>query len=246
MQISFAQEKDITGTVTSKVDGIPLPGVNVTVQETSNGAQTDFDGNYTLTANVGDILNFSYLGMTSVQVTVGASNVIDVQMLEDATQLNEVVVTALGIKKERKTLTYSAQDVKGDDLTRVKQVNPINSLSGKSAGLTITRSASGVGGATKVVLRGNSSTSNNDPLYVIDGIPMLNNGNGQNGEAPGTSIFGAQTGNRDGGDITSLINPDDVESMTILKGASAAALYGSQGGKWCYTNYDQKWKRWQN
>ena len=91
VQISFAQEKDITGTVTSKVDGIPLPGVNVTVQETSNGAQTDFDGNYTLTANVGDILNFSYLGMTSVQVTVGASNVIDVQMLEDATQLNEVV-----------------------------------------------------------------------------------------------------------------------------------------------------------
>ena len=111
----------------------------------------------------------------------------------------------------------------------MKQANPINSLSGKSAGLTITRSSSGSGGASKVVLRGNSSTSNNDPLYVIDGVPMLNSGNGQNGEAPGTSIFGSQTGNRDGGDITSLINPDDVESMTILKGASAAALYGSQG-----------------
>ena len=105
----------------------------------------------------------------------------------------------------------------------------LNSLSGKSAGLTITRSSSGAGGATKVVLRGNSSTTNNDPLYVIDGIPMLNSGNGQNGETPGANIFGGLTGNRDGGDITSLINPDDVESMTILKGASAAALYGSQG-----------------
>jgi TonB-linked SusC/RagA family outer membrane protein len=228
-QITFAQEKDITGTVTSKTDGIPLPGVNVIVQGTTNGAQTDFDGNYSITASVGDVLIFSYVGMTTIQFTVGDSSLVNVQLEEDAEQLNEVVVTALGIKKERKTLTYSAQDVKGDDLTRVKQTNPINSLSGKSAGLTITRSSSGVGGATKVVLRGNSSTSNNDPLYVIDGVPMLNNGNGQNGEAPGTSIFGSQTGNRDGGDITSLINPDDVESMTILKGASAAALYGSQG-----------------
>ncbi|TNJ45262.1 SusC/RagA family TonB-linked outer membrane protein [Tamlana fucoidanivorans] len=229
VQFSFGQEKEIKGTVTSKSDGFPLPGVNVTVQGTTNGAQTDFDGNYTLTVNVGDVLHFSYLGMTSVDVTVGASNTIDVMLEEDAEQLNEVVVTALGIKKERKTLTYSAQDVKGDDLTKVKQVNPINSLSGKSAGLTITRSSSGAGGATKVVLRGNSSTTNNDPLYVIDGVPMLNNGNGQNGETPGTNIFGSQTGNRDGGDITSLINPDDVESMTVLKGASAAALYGSQG-----------------
>ena len=131
-QMTFGQEKEIKGTVTSKVDGIPLPGVNVTVEGTSNGAQTDFDGNYTLTASVGDILNFSYLGMTSIKITVGDSSTIDAQLIEDAEQLNEVVVTALGIKKERKTLTYSAQDVKGDDLTKVKQVNPINSLSGKS------------------------------------------------------------------------------------------------------------------
>ncbi|WP_372753442.1 SusC/RagA family TonB-linked outer membrane protein [Mariniflexile sp.] len=228
-QIIVAQQKEIKGTVTSKGSGIPIPGVNVSVSGTTIGAQTDFDGNYNLTAKVGDVLNFSYLGMTSVKITVGSSNIINVVMEEDAEQLNEVVVTALGIKKERKTLTYSAQDVKGEDLARVKQTNPINSLSGKSAGLTITRSSSGVGGATKVVLRGNSSTSNNDPLYVIDGVPMLNSGNGQNGETPGTNVFGSQTGNRDGGDITSLINPDDVESMTVLKGASAAALYGSQG-----------------
>jgi len=225
-QVTFAQEKEIKGTVTSKADGIPLPGVNVIVQGTSTGAQTDFDGNYSLTASVGDILSFSYIGMTTIEITVGDSNTINVQFEEDATALDEVVVTALGIKKERKALTYSAQDVKGDELTRVKQTNPINSLSGKSAGLTITRSSSGVGGATKVVLRGNSSNSNNDPLYVIDGIPMQNSGNGAQ---PGGDIFGSETGNRDGGDISSLINPDDVESITILKGASAAALYGSQG-----------------
>ena len=126
-------------------------------------------------------------------------------------------------------MTYSAQEVGGAELTGVKQTNPINSLSGKSAGITVTRSSSGVGGAAKVVLRGNSSTTNNDPLYVVDGIPMSNSGNGSNGEEPGTSVFGGHIGNRDGGDVLSLINPDDIESMTILKGASAAALYGSQG-----------------
>ena len=225
-QITFGQEKEIKGTVTSQTDGTPLPGVNVLVEGTSNGALTDFDGNYSLSSNTGSVLTFSYLGMKTVQVTVANSNTVDVQMIADAESLDEVIVTALGIKKERKTLTYSAQDVKGEDLTRVKQTNPINSLSGKSAGLTITRSSSGSGGSTKVVLRGNSSTTNNDPLYVIDGIPMLNNGNGAQ---PGGDIFGSQTGNRDGGDITSLINPDDVESITVLKGASAAALYGSQG-----------------
>ncbi|AUS06555.1 SusC/RagA family TonB-linked outer membrane protein [Pseudotamlana carrageenivorans] len=229
VQFSFGQEKEIKGTVTSKADGIPLPGVNVTVQGTTNGTQTDFDGHYSLTVNVGDVLNFSYLGMTTVSKTVAQQEVINAQLVEDAQQLNEVVVTALGIKKERKALTYSAQEVGGDELTRVKQTNPINSLSGKSAGLTITRSSSGLGGATKVVLRGNTSTTNNDPLYVIDGVPMLNSGNGSNGNEPGTDIFGSQTGNRDGGDALSLINPDDIESMTVLKGASASALYGSQG-----------------
>ncbi|WP_298513083.1 SusC/RagA family TonB-linked outer membrane protein [uncultured Kordia sp.] len=226
VQYSFAQEKEITGIVTSKSDGIPLPGANISVEGTTKGAQTDFDGKYSIKASPGDVLTFSFIGMTTKQVTVADSNVINVQLEDNQEALDAVIVTALGIKKERKTLTYAAQDVKGDDLTRVKQTNPINSLSGKSAGLAITRSSSGVGGSTKVVLRGNSSTTNNDPLYVIDGVPMLNNGNGAQ---PGGDIFGSQIGNRDGGDITSLINPDDVESISILKGASAAALYGSQG-----------------
>ena len=229
VQQMSAQGKEIKGTVTSKTDGMPVAGVNILIAGTATGTLTDFDGNYTLVASVGDVLKFSYLGMTTAQVTVAASNTYNVQLDEDSEQLGEVVVTALGIKKEKKALTYSAQEVGGDELTRVKQTNPINSLSGKSAGVTISKSSSGLGGASKVVLRGNSSTSNNDPLYVIDGVPMLNSGNGSNGNEPGTDIFGGQTGNRDGGDAMSLINPDDIESMTILKGASASALYGSQG-----------------
>ena len=228
LQVS-AQEKSITGTVTTASDGVPLPGVSVVVEGTNRGTTTDFDGMYSLEASVGEILKVSFLGMKDVSVTVGDTNLINVAMEEDSQALDEVIVTALGIKKEKKALTYSAQEVGGEELSRVKQTNPINSLSGKSAGITITRSSSGVGGAAKVVLRGNSSTTNNNPLYVIDGIPMNNSGNGQNGEEPGTSVFGGHIGNRDGGDAMSMINPDDIESMSVLKGASAAALYGSQG-----------------
>ncbi|MDG1803705.1 SusC/RagA family TonB-linked outer membrane protein [Flavicella sp.] len=228
LQVS-AQEKSITGTVTTASDGIPLPGVSVIVEGTNRGTTTDFDGLFSIDASPGEQLKVSFLGMKDVSVTVGDTNSINVALEEDSQALDEVIVTALGIKKEKKALTYSAQKVGGDELTRVKQTNPVNSLSGKSAGISITRSSSGVGGASKVVLRGNSSTTNNDPLYVIDGVPMQNSGNGSNGEAPGTNVFGSQTGNRDGGDAMSMINPDDIESMSVLKGASAAALYGSQG-----------------
>ena len=224
-QTTFAQEKDITGTVTSKTDGIPLPGVNVIVQGTTNGAQTDFDGNYSITASVGDVLNFSYVGMTTIQITVGDSSVVNAQLEEDAEQLNEVVVTALGIKKTRKSLTYAAQDINADELNKVKQTNPVNSLSGKVAGVAISRSASGAGGSVKVTLRGNSSIGNNQPLYVVDGIPLSNPSSNQ----PTLTFGDIDGGNRDGGDALSLINPDDIESLTVLKGASASALYGSAG-----------------
>lgn len=225
IQWSFAQEKEITGTVTSQSDGVPLPGVNVLVEGTSTGAQTDFDGNYSITASVGDVLTFSFIGMTTVQVTVSDSNVINVQMAEDAEQLGEVIVTALGVRKTRKSLTYAAQDVKADELSRTKQSNPINSLSGKVSGVSITRSASGVGGSVKVTLRGNSSIGNNQPLYVVDGIPLLNASPSQ----PGDTFGDINGGNRDSGDALALINPDDIESLTVLKGASASALYGSAG-----------------
>ena len=224
-----AQVRTISGMVSAQSDGIPLPGVNVVIKGTTNGTQTDYDGNYSIEAAKGDVLEFSFMGMKTQLITVQDSNTLNAILEDDAQSLDEVIVTALGIKKEKKALTYSAQEVKGDELTKVKQTNPINSLSGKSAGLTITKSTSGLGGASKVVLRGNSSTTNNDPLYVIDGVPMLNAGNGSNGSEPGTDIFGSQTGNRDGGDAMSMINPDDIESISILKGASASALYGSQG-----------------
>lgn len=223
-----AQARTITGTVTAQSDGMPLPGVNVVIKGTTQGTQTDYDGNYTIEASQGDVLEFTFIGMKPQLITVGDTNTVNAVLEDDALSLDEVIVTALGIKKDRKVLTYSAQEVKGDALTTVKQTSPINSLSGKSAGVTITRSSSGAGGSSKVVLRGSSSTTNNDPLYVVDGVPMLNNGNGQNGDS-GRGIFGSDAGNIDGGDALSMINPDDIESLTVLKGASASALYGSQG-----------------
>lgn len=225
VQFSFSQEKEITGTVTSKADGIPIPGVNVLVKGTTNGTQTDFEGNYLISASVGDILSFSYLGMTTVEIPVQDSNTINVQLEENAEQLSSVIVTALGVKKSRKSLTYAAQDINAEELTKIKQTNPVSSLSGKVAGVSITRSASGAGGSVKVTLRGNSSIGNNQPLYVVDGIPLSNPSSGQ----PGDTFGDINGGNRDGGDALSLINPDDIESLTVLKGASASALYGSAG-----------------
>ena len=163
--------------------------------------------------------------MTTKQVTINTTNVINVQLEEDNEQLSEVVVTALGIKKTRKSLTYAAQDINADELNKAKQTNPINSLSGKVAGVSITRSASGVGGSVKVTLRGNSSIGNNQPLYVVDGVPLSNPSSSQ----PGSTFGDINGGNRDGGDALALINPDDIESLTVLKGASASALYGSAG-----------------
>lgn len=216
-------QKEISGVV-SDVNGTPLIGVNVIIKGTSTGAQTDFDGNYSIQAKEGDILEFSYLGMKTLNIIVAASSVINVTMEEDAESLSEVVVTALGIKKSRKSLTYAAQDIDADELNKAKQTNPINSLSGKVSGVSITRSASGAGGSVKVTLRGNSSIGNNQPLYVVDGVPLSNPSASQPVDA-----FGGASGNRDGGDALSLINPDDIASLTVLKGASASALYGSAG-----------------
>jgi len=220
-----AQEKNISGTVTAKSDGSTLPGVSVAVQGTAKGTETDFDGKYTIKVATGKVLSFSFLGMKTKTVTVTDSNTINVVLEDDADQLDEIVVTALGIKKSRKSLTYAAQDIDADELNRVKQTNPVSSLSGKVSGVSITRSASGAGGSVKVVLRGNSSIGNNQPLYVVDGIPLSNPTSGQ----PGSTFGDINGGNRDGGDALSLINPDDVESLTVLKGASASALYGSAG-----------------
>ncbi len=216
----LAQSKTVTGTVTDATDGSPLPGVNVLVQGTTTGSQTDFDGNYSIEAESGNVLVFSFLGMKTQSVTVGASNTINVSLQEDAEQLGEVVVTALGIKREEKTLTYAQQTVRADELVKTRDPNFMNSISGKAAGVEIKKSSSGAGGSTRIVLRGNKSLSgDSSPLFVIDGIPMANNRGGQPGMWGGT----------DAGDGLSAINPDDIESISILRGSNAAVLYGSQG-----------------
>ncbi|KAF2340808.1 SusC/RagA family TonB-linked outer membrane protein [Flavobacterium tistrianum] len=224
-QVSLAQVKSVKGVITDS-EGMPLPGASVLVQGSQKGTTTDFDGLYTIEVQKGQTLVFSYVGLGTQNIVVGDAATINVKMVQAASNaLNEVVVTSLGLKRSKKTLTYAAQEVKGEEVTRVKDANLMNSLSGKVAGLIVGKSSAGAGGAAKVTIRGNSSATNNQPLYVIDGIPMLNSNSAQ-----ANQVFGDTAGgNRDGGDAISMMNPDDIESMTVLKGASAAALYGSQG-----------------
>ena len=226
-QVSLAQVKTVKGNV-SDASGMPVPMANVNVQGETKGVSTDMDGNFTIQVEKGKTLIISFVGLETQKVVVGDANEIKVQLKEGSTNaLNEVVVTSLGIKKTRKSLTYSAQELKGQELTRVKDANVINTIAGKIAGVAVVRSAGGTGGSTKVTIRGNSSVSNNQPLYVIDGVPVLN----VSAIQPNDSFGSTQGGNRDGGDVVGLINPDDYEGMTVLKGASAAALYGSQGAR---------------
>ncbi len=222
---AFRSHQDVVKGTVRDASGTTLIGVSVLIKGTKTGTQTDAAGQFALNAKPGSVLVFSYLGYVSREVTVGSSATIEVMLAAADKQLNEVVVTALGIKRSEKSLTYSTQQVNGDELTRVKSDNMMNSLNGKIAGLTISPSASGVGGSAKVILRGNRSFSgNNQPLYVIDGIPISNSPNKT--EQP-NSPYGGST-NVDGGDGISNLNPDDIESMSVLKGASASALYGSQ------------------
>lgn len=213
----------ITGKVVG-ADGAPISGVSVTVKGTRRGTTTNAAGVFTIDAKKGDVLVVSNIGYTSQEVTVADDN-LSVTLQASNQQLNEVVVTALGIQRQAKSLTYSVQKVGNDQLTTVKDASFINSLTGKVAGVTITKSSSGVGGSTRVVLRGNKSTRNNQPLYVVDGVPMTNFSPAQPGDEFGQSGIGFI--GLDGGDGISNMNPDDIESVSVLKGASAAALYGS-------------------
>mgnify|MGYP000106779535 CR=1 FL=1 len=216
----YAQKLTISGVVIDKDLNEPLTGVNVLVKGTTTGTITDFDGKYTLEADANSILVFSYLSMKTIEEPVNGRTKIDVTMVSDAEALDEVVVTAMGIKRESKTLTYSAQTVGGKDLNEIKNVNMINSLQGKSAGLQITPNSTGAGGSSKILFRGNKSISgNNQPLIVVDGVPMMMN-------VSDSQIDGSYGGGRDGGDAMSTINPDDIASMTVLKDAASASIYG--------------------
>ena len=196
----------------------PLIGVNIKVEGSSEGAITDMDGNFIIAAPQGSILSFTYVGYTPQTVKITDKNAYEVILKSDTKQLSEVVVTALGIKREQKALSYNVQQVKSDELTQIKDANFVNSINGKVAGVTINSSSSGVGGASKVVMRGTKSIEqSSNALYVIDGIPMFNFGGG------GSTEFGSKGATESIADI----NPEDIESISVLTGAAAAALYGS-------------------
>lgn len=200
--------------------GNPLSGVGVRIKGAKTGSYTDLDGNFIINLKEGDILIFSCIGFEEKEVKISGKSPITVTMQDDFQYLNSVVVTALGIKREQKTLSYNIQEIKGEILTSVKETNFINSLDGKVAGVTINRSGSGVGGATRVVMRGTKSIEgNNNVLYVIDGMPIYNTSVGETSGIKGESRVGSE-GIAD-------FNPEDVESVSVLSGPSAAALYGS-------------------
>lgn len=202
VHISFAQEKTISGTVTDP-DGLPLPGVNILIKNTTHGTQTDFDGNYALKANVGQTLVFTYLGFKDDTRVVGASSTINLQMEEDAQALEEVIVTALGIERKPRELSYSVGKVANDQLTQTRAVNTATAMVGKVSGMQINTISNGVNPSTRVVLRGNRSLlGNNEALIVVDGYPSSR-------------------------DAFDRINPDDIAEISVLKGANASALYGS-------------------
>lgn len=210
------QQSKVSGFVFDK-NGEPLVGVNVTLEGATTGTITDIDGKFTLMAKEGSKANFSYIGYTSKTLVLFSG--MKVVLEEDTQTIDEVVVTAMGIQRKAKSLTYATQQVGGSELTRSKETNMINSLQGKTAGLIITPNASGAGGSSKLLIRGNKSAQgNNQPLIVIDGMPMSNASSAQLSDG---------YGGRDGGDALSNINPDDIASINVLKGASAAALYGS-------------------
>ena len=214
--IVAAPDNQVIKGVVADADG-PLIGATVKVAGATNGTVTDFDGNFSIQCKPGATLEISYVGYKTI--TAKAQNGMKVMMEADGKVLNEVVVTALGVKRDRKALGYGLSEVKGEELTKAKETNVINSLSGKVAGLVVQNTAGGASGSTRVLLRGNTEmTGNNQPLYVVDGVPLDNTNFGSAGTEGGYDL----------GDGISAINPDDIETMTVLKGPAASALYGSR------------------
>lgn len=212
------ESKKLSGIVKDD-KGDPLIGVNVSFKGSPTGTVTGLDGRFSILAAKGNIIEFSYVGYTTQYITVGDASSLTVVLEEDAKALDEVVVTALGIKRAEKALSYSVQQVKSDAINDVKDANFVNGLTGKVAGVSINRSSSGIGGATRVVMRGAKSiVGNNNVLYVVDGMPIGNPSKGEinnDYSTPG------------GGEGISDFNPEDIESLSILTGPAAAALYGS-------------------
>ncbi len=213
--------KTITGKV-SDSSGAPLVGVTIVVEGTTQGVITDFEGNYTINVPSNEsILTFSFVGYMTEKISVAGKTVINIVLTEDVMEMGEVVVTAMGIKRQKSSIGYSTTEVSGDDMVESRDPNLGNALTGKVAGVSVAGNSTGIGGSSRVVIRGNASlTGNNQPLYVIDGIPFDNTNQSSAG----------QWGGMDMGDGLSNINPDDIASIQVLKGAAASALYGYRGG----------------
>jgi len=215
---SLIAQQQVSGNVTDAGNGDPLVGVSVLVVGSSTGTVTDYDGNYQIKAPENATLQFTYTGYNPREVEIGSQTTLNIT-LEEGVALDEVVVTALGMERDKKALSYSVTEVDGGSFQEAREVNIANSLAGKVAGVNVSNIASGPQGSSRVVIRGNVSlTGNNQPLYVVDRIPIDNSGFGQAG------LWGGS----DEGDGTSSINPDDIETISVLKGANAAALYGSR------------------
>ncbi len=215
----MAQDRKITGKVTSAEDGSALPGVSVVVKGTSKGVNTDGNGSYSIDASDNSTLVFSFVGTLTQEIAVGNRSQINVTLAADTKQLSEVVVTAVGIQRDKKALAFAVSNVKGTDLQQRSEPDPLRALSGKVPGVNITAGNGAPGAGTRITIRGNNSfTGNNQPLFVVDGIPFDNSVNSTQGYNQNTV-----TSNR-----AYDIDPNNIESMTVLKGAAASALYGSR------------------
>ncbi|MEM8966324.1 MAG: SusC/RagA family TonB-linked outer membrane protein [Bacteroidota bacterium] len=221
--VALAQERTISGKVTSAKSSEVLPGVNVIVKGTTLGTVTDIDGNYRLNVpESAEVLQFSFIGYQAIDVVIGGQSTIDVAMNDDVKQLSEVVVTAIGIEREQRELGYAVSTVDGEELTKVRSDNALNGLAGRVPGVRVTNQSGTAGGSVQVQIRGaNSLAGTSQPLFVVDGVPISNNAfNGTRNDIIGG---GADVGNRAGD-----LNPDDIENISVLKGASAVALYGQR------------------
>ncbi|MEM8887856.1 MAG: SusC/RagA family TonB-linked outer membrane protein [Bacteroidota bacterium] len=216
----FAQSRTVSGTVIESTTKTPLTGVSIVVEGTTTGALTNENGEYTITApSDASVLLFNFIGYETQKITVGGQSTIDVSMVSSNIVLDDVVITALGVERKTKALAYSVTEVDGSNFTKAREINIANSLAGQVAGVNIANPATGKAGSARIVIRGNASISgNNQPLIVVDGIPIDNSNLGSAG----------MWGGSDQGDGISSINPDDVASISVLKGATAAALYGSR------------------
>ena len=219
----WAQTKTVTGKVTNAADGGSMANVTVSIKGKSNSTQTNPDGSFSIQAEPGDVLIFRAVGSQEKQQIIGAATTVNIALSGSEEALEEVVVTAMGIKKEKKALGYAVQDIKADELMKNKNPNVINSLNGKIAGVNVTNSGGAPGASASIVIRGGTSLErDNQPLFVIDGMPMDNStGQGDNSAFDGNTNISTTNGNR-----ALDLNPEDIESISVLKGPAAAALYG--------------------